>query len=70
MTDRADLAKTLDFLHELVDAIACLYLNGMKPELGSRSFEHYNDKIRASVRMVVRKVAGRELFPRRSHLER
>jgi hypothetical protein len=70
MTNRADLAKTLDFLHELVDAIGNLFLNGKKPEIGSRSFDHHNEKIRASARMVVRKAAGRELFPRRSHLKR
>lgn len=69
LTNRVEIAETLDFLHDLIDAMTRLYLNGLKPELGTRSFENYNDKIRASARSVVRKVAGRELFPRRSELE-
>lgn len=61
MTNKIDLAQMLDFLHELVDAISNLYLNGVQPELGTRSFTSHNDKIRASARSVIRKVAGRDL---------
>lgn len=68
-TNRAEVAQILDFLHDLLAAIEQLYLNGTQPELGTRSFEHHNEKIRASARMVVRKAAGRELFPRHSELQ-
>jgi hypothetical protein len=69
LTNRVELAQILDFLHDLVAAIEQLYLNGIQPELGTRSFENHNEKIRASARSVVRKAAGRELFPRGSELE-
>lgn len=62
MTNRAELSKMLDFLHELVAGLINLYLNGVKPDIGARDFDSYNGKIAASARRVVQKVVGGELF--------
>lgn len=59
-TNRNELGKILDFLHELVDGITYLYLNGMKPEFGVRDFSQYNDNLRESVREIIHKIAGLE----------
>jgi hypothetical protein len=60
-TNRKDLGKTLDALHELVGGLLSLHQNGLKPEIGARNLEPYNDNIKGYARSVVRKVAGREL---------
>lgn len=59
-TDRNELGKSLDFLHELVDGLWQLYQNGTKPELGVRDFTKSNDKLRESVREIIHKIAGLE----------
>lgn len=63
LTNRNELGKVLNFLHEMADGITHLYLNGMKPEFGNRDFTRYNEKIRASVREVVIKVTGLKAMP-------
>lgn len=60
-TNRRELSETLDALHELVSGLWHLHQNGLKPEIGARDFEPYNDKIKDDARNVIRKVAGREL---------
>jgi len=56
-TNRIELGKMLDFLHDLITAIEQLYLNGTKPELGTRFFEKHNQKIRDEVRNVLGRIA-------------
>lgn len=60
-TNRGELGETLDALHELVGGLLSLHQNGLKPEIGARDLEPYNDKIKGYARSVVRKVAGRDL---------
>jgi len=57
-TNRVELGKMLDFLHDLITAIEQLYLNGIKPELGIRSYEDHNQKIRDEVRNVLGRIAA------------
>ncbi|MGC2742833.1 MAG: hypothetical protein WA672_06575 [Candidatus Angelobacter sp.] len=57
LTNKAELAQMLDFLHELVDAITNLYQNGVPPEIGVRKFEYHNGKIKNSTRSVINKIA-------------
>jgi len=61
-TNRKELSTTLDALHEVVSGLLCLHQNGVKPEIGVRDFEPYNDKIKGYARSVIRKVAGRNLL--------
>ena len=56
-TSRVEVAKILDFLHDLIDAIESLYVNGTRPELGKRSYTEYNQRIRAGAQHVLRKLA-------------
>jgi hypothetical protein len=60
-TNRKELSDTLDALHELVGGLLSLHQNGLKPEIGARDLERYNDKIKGYARQVIRKVAGRDL---------
>jgi hypothetical protein len=60
-TNRKELSETLDALHELVGGLLSLHQNGLKPEIGARDLEIYNDKIKGYARKVIRKVAGHEL---------
>jgi hypothetical protein len=55
-TSREAVGKILDFLHDLVEAITELYLNGRPPELGRRDFKAYNQRIRDDARNVMRRV--------------
>jgi hypothetical protein len=55
-TNRVAVGKILDFLHDLVESIKELYLNGTKPELG-RDFTEYNQRCRGDARNVMRKLA-------------
>jgi hypothetical protein len=57
-TNREAIGKILDFLHDLVESINELYLNGTKPELG-RDFKEYNQRIRDDARNVMRRLAER-----------
>ena len=54
-TSRAEISVVLDFLHDLIDAISGLYLNGLKPELGHRSYKEYNQRIRDGARSVLKR---------------
>jgi len=60
-TNRKELGETLDALHELVAGLLSLRQNGLKPEIGARDFERYNDQIKGYAHSVVRKVANRDL---------
>jgi hypothetical protein len=55
-TSRDEITKILDFLHDLIDAILDLYLNGVKPELGKRDFTEYNQRVRDRVAAVLRRL--------------
>jgi hypothetical protein len=55
-TNREGIGKILDFLHDSVEAITDLYLNGTKPVLG-RDFKDYNRRIRDDARNVLRRLA-------------
>ncbi len=57
-TNRVELASILDFLHDLTDAIELLYLNGTKPELGTRSYDSHNQRIRDGVKNVLGRMAA------------
>jgi hypothetical protein len=57
-TNREAVGKIIDFLHDLVESINELYLNGRKPELGVRNFKEHNQRIRNEARNVMRKLAG------------
>jgi AbiU2 len=54
-TSSEQVGKILDFLHELIDAMQNLYLNGIQPDLGSRSYREHNERIRDCVVSVLRK---------------
>ena len=58
VTSRVEVAEILDFLHDLIDAIQDLYLNGNQPELDKRSYTEYNQRIRAGAQRVLRKLAA------------
>jgi hypothetical protein len=57
LTNKEELAQMLNFLHELVDAVTNLYLNGIPPELGVRKYEYHNGKIKTATRNVIGKIA-------------
>lgn len=48
-TSRKEISAALDFLHDLIDAIFNLYLNGRKPEFGTRDYTEYNQRVRNNV---------------------
>jgi len=52
-TNREAVGKVLDFLHDLVESITELYLNGRMPELGRRDFKDYNQRIRDDARKAM-----------------
>lgn len=56
-TNREAVARILDFLHDLVESINELYLNGRRPELGVRDFQDYNQRICEDARNVMRRLA-------------
>lgn len=53
-TSRVEVGAILDFLHDLIEAIVNLYLNGFEPELGKRDFKEHNQRIRDGVAKVLR----------------
>jgi hypothetical protein len=57
-TNRAELGSILDFLHDLMDAIEQLYLNGREPELGTRVYDAHNQRIRDGVKNVLGRIAA------------
>jgi hypothetical protein len=57
-TNRTEIGSTLDFLHDLMDAIEHLYLNGTEPELGTRHFDLHNQRIRDGVKKVLGRLAA------------
>jgi hypothetical protein len=61
-TNRKELSETLDALHELLTGLNELYERGIKPEIGARDLDSYNDQVKGYVRNVVQKLAGRDLF--------
>jgi len=56
-TNRIEMAQTLDFLHDLTDALWGLYQNGEEPRLGVRTYKDHNRYIREQVSRVLRKIA-------------
>jgi hypothetical protein len=56
-TNREVVGKILDFLHDLVESISELYLNGKQPVLGVRDFKDGNQRIRDDPRRVLRTLA-------------
>lgn len=56
-TNREAVGHILDFLHDLVDSITDLYLNGRKPVLGVRNFKEYDQRIRHDPRKVLSRLA-------------
>lgn len=59
-TNRLEVGSILDFLHDLVDTIQDLYVNGNSPILGRRSYVESNARIRNGTENVLRKLARRE----------
>jgi hypothetical protein len=57
-TNREAVGKILDFLHDLVESITDLYVNGNKPKLGVHDFTEYNQRIRDDARNVMRRLAA------------
>lgn len=57
-TNRDEIGAILDFLHDLVDRIQDLYLNGIKPELDRQSYKEYNKSVRSKAERVLRKLAA------------
>jgi hypothetical protein len=57
-TSRTEIGSILDFLHDLMDAIEQLYLNGTKPELSIRHYDLHNQKVRDGVRNVLGRIAA------------
>jgi hypothetical protein len=57
-TNREAVGRILDFLHDLVESLNQLYLNGTRPELGKRDFTDYNQRIRADARNVIRTLSA------------
>jgi len=53
-TSRDEVGAILDFLHDLIETIRELYINGHEPELGKRDFREDNQRIRDSVARVLR----------------
>ena len=58
-TNRDEVAAILNFLHDLIDSVQDLYVNGIRPELGKRVYGEYNQRIRNSTENVLRKLAAR-----------
>ena len=58
-TNRDEARASLDFLHDLIDAIRELYVNGVRPELGTRCDTAYNQQIRNGTEKVLRKLLPR-----------
>jgi hypothetical protein len=56
-TRRDEVARILDFLHDLIGTVRNLYDNGRKPKLGKRDFTEYNERIRNGAATVLRKLA-------------
>jgi hypothetical protein len=56
--DRKEIEQILDFLHDLIDAIEQLFVNGQKPQLGRRSYGTFNQAIRDGVKSVLAKVGA------------
>jgi len=65
-TSREAVGEILDFLHDLIELINQLYLDGIKPELG-RDFKKYNQRAREDARNVMRRLA-QHTDPERKHL--
>jgi hypothetical protein len=57
-TNREAIGRILDFLHDVIESIDGLYLNGTKPVLGVRDFGEYNQRIRDDARNVMRRMAA------------
>lgn len=55
-TNRDAVGRILDFLHDLIESVKELYVNGTKPELG-RDFKEYNQRVREDARNVMRRLA-------------
>jgi len=51
-SSRDEVSEILNYLHDLIDAISNFYLNGHKPEFGTRSYKDHNQRIRDGVRSV------------------
>ncbi|HEY2360582.1 MAG TPA: hypothetical protein VGK36_05670 [Candidatus Angelobacter sp.] len=58
LTNRNELGKILDFLHQLVQGIWHLYQNGMKPEFRTQDIPKNDSEATRSAREVINKVAG------------
>lgn len=54
-TNRDEISTMLDFLHDLVEALADLYHNGSQPTLGKRDFSDHNQRIRDGVGEALRR---------------
>jgi len=57
-TNRTELISILDFLHDLMDAIENLYLNGIRPKLGARSYSANNKRIKDQTGNVLKRLAA------------
>ena len=57
-TNRNAIGEILNFLHDLIESIDQLYLNGTKPELGKRDFSDYNQQICDDARSVMLTLAA------------
>jgi hypothetical protein len=55
-TNREEVAMILDFLHDLIETILHLYMNGSKPVLGTRDFRMHNQRIRDGVSEVLQRL--------------
>jgi hypothetical protein len=54
-TNRMEIGQILDFLHDLIDAIEQLFVNGRKPELGARLYGAFNQAFKDGVKSVLAK---------------
>ncbi len=59
-TNRDEIGAILDFLHDLIDTILNLYLNGFEPVLGARDFSEYNQRVRDGVGRVLRSLRNND----------
>ena len=48
----ADVEQILYALHDMLEAVSQLYMNGMEPRLGQRKFD-YEDRISETTRRVM-----------------
>lgn len=62
-TNRKAVGEILDFLHDLIESVSELYLNGTMPELGRREFKDYNQRIRDDARKVMHRLTPRRKEP-------